>query len=109
MTGGAAQPLRGQVWWVEIPRAGRKPLLVVSNNIRNRALPSVLAVRITTAPKPEIRSVVPLPEGEPLVGSALCDDILVVPKDRLEAPAGGLSAGTMARIDAGLRAALALG
>ncbi|MBI4728258.1 MAG: type II toxin-antitoxin system PemK/MazF family toxin [Acidobacteria bacterium] len=108
MTGTSPQPLRGQVWWVEIPCAGRKPLLVVSNNIRNRALPSVLTIRITTAPKPEIPSIVPFLAGEPLAGSALCDDILLVPKDRLGAPAGCLSAGTMARVDEGLRAALAL-
>lgn len=108
MSGGEPTPLRGQVWWVDIPRVGRKPLLVVSNNNRNRALPSVLVVRITTAPKPEVPSVVCLPAGEAVTGSVLCDDILVVPKNRLEKQAGGVSAGAMKRVGDGLRVALAL-
>lgn len=102
-----AAPLRGQVFRVRFP-SGLKPVVIVSNNLRNRSLSSVLAVRVTSAPKPSIPSIVPLPIGEPVVGSVLCDEIAELPKDLLEKAVGSLSRGAMSAIDEGLRVALAL-
>lgn len=67
----------------------------------------MLAVRITTAPKPVLSSIVSLGKGEAIVGSVLCDDVLVVGKDRLKRQAGALSAPSMRLVDAGLKVALA--
>jgi mRNA interferase MazF len=100
-------PLRGQVFDVQLS-VGRKPLVVVSNNNRNRALPSVIAARITTAPKPSIPSIVEIPKGEPVVGRVVCDDVHVVPSARLLRMRGAFSPSTMRAIENGLREALAL-
>lgn len=102
-------PLRGQVWFVDIPRVGRKPFVIVSNNRRNSRLPTILAVRVTTAPQPDIPSLVRLPGSEAVKGTVVCDDIAVVRKQRLTRAAGALSRAAMALIDGGLRAALDLG
>lgn len=104
------QPLRGQVFEVELPGIGRKLWLVVSNNQRNRALDDVLAVRLTTSRKPAIPTVVELtPADGQFVGRVLCDDIGPLYKDELGPAKGALSATTMRRVDIGLRAALATG
>ena len=100
---------RGQVYWATIDDL-RKPWLVVSNNARNRALASCLAVRVTTSRKPEIDSIVELaPADVPVVGRVLCDDIAVLypDEDRFEYLTS-LSPSSMLRVDVGLRAALAL-
>lgn len=82
--------------------------VVVSNNARNRALPSVLAVRLTTTPKPALPSIVEVPPGEVLTGRATCDDIYEIWHDEVRQDLGALTPATMAAIDDGLRAALSL-
>lgn len=106
-----AGPLqRGRVYEVDLGGGiGRKPCLVVSNNRRNAALPSVLAVRLTTSSKPVLASIVELaPADAPLVGRVLCDDVLEVWPDEVTRDLGALSPATQARVDDGLRAALDL-
>ncbi|MEU9617323.1 type II toxin-antitoxin system PemK/MazF family toxin, partial [Streptomyces sp. NPDC048209] len=86
-----------------------KPFLVVSNNARNQKLDDCLAVRLTTTAKPELASIVKLgPADGGLVGSVLCDDIVVLYREELRESLGALSATTMVKVAAGLRAALAL-
>lgn len=103
-------PSRGQVFWATVDDM-RKPWLVISNNVRNRQLRTCLAVRITTTQKPELDSIVKLgPQDAPLVGSVLCDDIAVMfPEDDQFEYLAALRPQTMLLVDAGLRAALALG
>ncbi|MEU8077208.1 type II toxin-antitoxin system PemK/MazF family toxin [Catellatospora citrea] len=104
-------PVRGEVYFVDLGgELGRKPFAVVSNNRRNRALTTVLAVRITTTNRnTHIETVVPLGQdcGD-LAGWALCDDVEKLWRDELPTPAGALGPYTMAAVNAGLRAALAL-
>ena len=85
-----------------------KLFVVVSNNRRNNALPSVLAVRLTSSAKPDIPSIVPLPQGEVFVGSAVCDDIVELYEDEIKAVRGGLTVNTLRDIEDGLRAALGI-
>jgi mRNA interferase MazF len=101
-------PLRGQVYFVEVPRIGAKPCVVVSNDRRNRAYREVIVARITTAPKPDVPSIVSLPHGEVVAGSVLCDDLSAVPKGALGRQAGGLSQRTMERVNRGLKEALGI-
>lgn len=101
-------PLRGQVFFVDFPRVGRKPIVVVSNNQRNAALMSVLGARITSAPKPPLPTIVELGVDEPVRGRVLCDDVVVIPKSRLGRRAGGLSPRAMFGVDRGLGVALGL-
>lgn len=92
----------------DIGLAEAKRLVVVSNNRRNRALGSVLAVRLTTTPKPDIPSIVPLERDDQMSGVACCDDIVEVFEDEVVQVVGALTTGTMTRIGRGLAAALDL-
>lgn len=83
-------------------------MLVVSNSTRNRILSDVIVARITSAPKPDIPSIVSLPDGEPVVGRILCDDLTTMSKEALSRSAGGLSRQTMQRVDFALKEALGI-
>jgi mRNA interferase MazF len=101
--------LRGQVWEAEVPNLGRKPFLILSNNGRNRALSDVLAVRVTTAPKPDLPTIVELEhQDQPVVGRVLCDDLSGVPKSWFKRYMGPVSRGTLQRVENGVRVALGL-
>jgi mRNA interferase MazF len=99
------RPVRGQVFMVRAGGAATHAV-VVSNDLRNEALPTVLVARITTVPKPAVPTIVELPVGEPVVGRVLCDSIAEVPSEAVGRPAGHLSRKAMRRVDVGLRAAL---
>lgn len=69
--------VRGRVYAARLTNLDEdKYFLVVSNNRRNQALPQVLAVRLTTTPKPALPSIVPLRPPEVFTGSVVCDDIV---------------------------------
>lgn len=93
---------------IDFPGVGDKPIVVVSNNRRNALFPAVVGVRISSAPKPVLATVVPLTSDDPLRGNVLCDDLVVAPKARLKRSAGALSAETMRRVSDGLAVALDL-
>ena len=100
---------RGRVYAAVLPPMEvEKFFVVVSNNRRNRAFEQVLAVRLTTTPKPAIPSVVALPRREPVAGSAVCDDIVELYPDEVTRDLGALSPSTMRLIGAGLMAALGI-
>jgi mRNA-degrading endonuclease toxin of MazEF toxin-antitoxin module len=103
-------PLRGQVFHVDVQRAGPHYWLVVSNNRRNANLSDVLAVQLTTtAPRSPRLSYVQLAQGrDPFEGWVKCDGIGPVPRDQLGLVRGALSPDTMRRVDAGLAFALNL-
>ena len=99
-------PVRGQLFRVDLGH-GAKPWLVVSNNARNRNLETVLAVRVTTTRKhAHVPTVVPLSSGDPLVGSAVVDDLIQLYRDELSAPLGSISPATMQAVSDALRIAL---
>ena len=103
--------MRGQVYMADLSNngSGQKPWLIVSNNHRNKALESVLAVRITTTQKYlELDTVVELPSGEPVMGYVRCDELTEVWLDELGKCQGALSPATMSLVNAGLMAALAI-
>lgn len=85
-----------------------KYFVVVSNNRRNSQLPQALAVRVTTTRKPDIPSIVRLPGTETLTGFVVCDDIVEIWPDEVRRDLGAVSPDTMAAIERGLAAALAL-
>lgn len=101
-------PVRGLVYRADLGY-GLKPFLVVSNNARNQKLQDCLVVRLTTTQKPELASIIKLgPADAPLVGFVCCDDISPLYREEIKEQVGALSTGTMMRVAAGLRAALAL-
>lgn len=86
-----------------------KFFVVVSNNARNRHLDSALVVRFTSSDKPELPSIVEVPEHEVVPGGRIvCDDIYELFDDEVKADVGALSAPTMAAVGEGMKAALGL-
>lgn len=100
--------LRGQVVRADIGLDEPKLFVVVSNNSRNRNLPSVLGVRLTTSAKPPLPSIVEITGREVITGRAVCDDIVELWSDEVIATLGALSVPAMEGINRGLAAALAL-
>lgn len=101
-------PERGHICLVEIQADTPKYVVVVSNNMRNQAYGSFLAVRVTTSDKPEIASCVRLPDGLPIHGTALCDDIFMLRRKNVIKSIGALPLSVMMEIDKGLVHALSL-
>ncbi|UKO89802.1 type II toxin-antitoxin system PemK/MazF family toxin [Rhodococcus erythropolis] len=101
--------LRGQIYWFDIGH-GEKPWVVVSNNVRNRNLNTVLAARVATTPKPGVPTAVPLSAADPLVGSILADDLIQLFDDEIAASrfAGALSPATVVKLNKVLAIALGL-
>lgn len=94
MSGSAAQPSRGDIWFVELPtdppEKGRRPIVVVSPDARNHAprATTVLIVPLSTTP-PRIDTHVELLPGEtglPEPSTVRCEDITTVRKTSLVAP-----------------------
>jgi len=102
--------VRGRIYRARIAGLRHdKYFLVVSNNQRNRNLDSVLAVRFTTTPKPDLPSIIEVPKSETLPGGRIvCDDIYELYDDEVRADMGALSPTTMQAVADGLKAALAL-
>jgi len=102
-------PIRGQVYFVDVPSAGPHYWLVVSNNLRNAAFTNVLTVMLTTtAPRAPRPSYVALDKRDKFEGWVACDGITVLHKQELNTPKGALSPETMRAIDAGLAYALGI-
>jgi mRNA interferase MazF len=101
--------LRGRVYAAKLSSIkNEKYFVVVSNNQRNSQLPQVLAVRLTTSPKPNIPSIVEIGRGEVFLGRAVCDDIVELYEDEITRDLGALSPAAMSAVGSGLKAALAL-
>ena len=106
----AVDPARGQIWWAEVDQGEAKRFVIVSNNLRNRNLRSVLGVRMTTARKPDVASIVAFAPGEvdAAACSAVADDIAYLEKVQLTQRVGALTPRQMRRVDQALLAALDL-
>lgn len=100
--------IRGQVIRADIGLAEPKLFVVVSNNRRNKNLGQVLAVRLTTTPKPPIPSIVPLSHDDGLTGSVVCDDIVEIYEDEVQHVVSALTPASIRAVNEGLRAALDL-
>ena len=101
--------LRGRVYAAKLSNIKtEKYFLVVSNNQRNTHLQQVLAIRLTTSPKPNIPSIVELGISETFIGRAVCDDIVELYEDEIIRDLGALSPKAISAIANGLKAALAL-
>ncbi len=100
---------RGEIYWADLgPPVGRRPVLVLS---RNAVIPVLSAVVIAPISRTirEIASEVRLgPEqGLPEECTALCDNLLTVPKDAFErSPVGALGPERLIELDEALRFAL---
>ena len=87
---------------------GEKYFLVVSNNQRNKALDSVLAVRLTATATPALASIVEMASTDAFSGQVVCDDIVELWPDEIRRDLGAVTHETMRNVGDGLRAALTL-
>lgn len=112
---------RGDVFWAELaPRsgseqAGRRPVVVVSNDGFNRveAWRSVIVVPLSTSPAHRRRgpTAIALPTGTAGLrheSIALCHQVTTLDRGKLAARVGELPPAALERLDEGLRTALAL-
>lgn len=113
-----AEAVRGDIFWVDFNRGrgseqhGRRPALVVQNDVGNRVASTTIVVALTT----RLREPVPPHQvllratatALPRDSMAKCDQILTVSKDRLLNLAGHLEEADLTAVDAALRYSLAL-
>ncbi|MDP7703244.1 type II toxin-antitoxin system PemK/MazF family toxin [Mycobacterium sp. TY815] len=100
---------RGQVFHADIGRRGPHFYVVVSNNARNRALKSVLALMITTTDKSHIPTAVQLTHQDPFTGWVVADNIDTLWDDELPSiSSGALSPPTMAKVNDAIKVAFGL-
>jgi mRNA interferase MazF len=111
-------PRRGDIYWVDFhpargsEQAGRRPALVVQNDVGNRHASTTIVVALTTRlrdPEPPHQVLIPAAEsGLPRDSMAKCDQILTIARDRLLDRAGVLVPRRMAAVDHALLYSLAL-
>lgn len=109
-------PLRGEVYRVDFgapqgsETAGRRPAVVVQNNVGNRHSPTTIVAALgTKTPGRDYPFVVRLDArvlGEPSV--IHCEHLRTVARERLGERLGALGPAELARLDSALRASLAL-
>lgn len=110
-------PRRGQIHWVDFDpirgseQGGRRPAIIVSNNIGNQHSSVVVVVPLTrTKPKRPYPQVVSFPANDPLpeAGAANCGQVRTVSKDRLDGYRASVSRQQLAAVDKALAVALGL-
>lgn len=112
-------PRRGELHWVEFgatrgsEQAGRRPGLVVSNDVGNRFSSIVIVAPVTSRiPRrayPVHVRLQPSPtNGLARESIAMCEQLIAVAKERLDGRLGELPPATMIEIDEALRVSLAL-
>ena len=97
--------LRGQIYLALHPDLNEKKYFVVaSNNKRNKALDSVLCLRLTTTDKEHVPTCVALPANkEGLVGYIVCDDVYLFYKEELDTPVTAITDSTMREVESALK------
>ncbi|KAA8884080.1 type II toxin-antitoxin system PemK/MazF family toxin [Nocardia colli] len=101
-------PSRGQIYSADCGY-GPKPWLIVSNNRRNRQLPRILAVRITTTDKyASLPTMVPLSTDDPLVGHIVTDDLQQLHRDEFTTFLGAVCPATIMAVNTALKLVLAI-
>jgi mRNA interferase MazF len=109
---------RGDLFWVDLnpvrgsEQAGRRPVLVIQNNIGNeRSVTTIIAPVTTRAFSREFPTNVFLPKGTAGLGSnstVLLSQIRTIDKIRLESHIGSLDRRDMTRVDQAIRVSLAV-
>ncbi len=108
---------RGQVYWTDFTpgrgseQTGRRPGLVVQNDVGNRFSPTTIVLSMTTRVSArDYPTQVRLPDelfGKP--STVRCSQVLTVDQSRLIGPPiASLDSATMARVDEALRLSLGL-
>jgi len=103
---------RNEIYWADLgPPAGRRPVVVLTRTAAAEVLRAVTCAPITRTIRGIASEVGVGPEcGLPDSGVINCDNVVTVPKDRLDpAPVGSLGPGQRIDLDRALRFALDIG
>ncbi len=112
-----SQPLRGEIWLVTLDptvgreQAGRRPALIISDDLFNQSHAELVVVLPITSKDKGIRSHVPVspPQGGLSVQSYIkCEDVRSISINRLERKLGKITARTMDEVENRLRIILVL-
>jgi mRNA interferase MazF len=115
--GGVVSPARGEIWEVDLnptvgrEQAGRRPVLIVSDNALNSSPRGLVVVVPVTGTDRGLPTHVPVspPEGGLTRPSVIMtEQVRSVSKDRLGRRYGVVTRGTMGRVDQTLRIVLGL-
>jgi mRNA interferase MazF len=109
-------PRRGEIYWVNFnpargsEQAGKRPAVVVTNDVLNQHSPVVTVAPITSKlPAKRYPHVVRLPARSLLgEGAVLCNQLVTIAKDRLEGNLGALDADQLEELDRAVVVALGL-
>ena len=104
------QPLRGEVWWIEVPEAGRRPALVLTRPAAIPVLNRLLVVPATRTVR-GIPTEVALDERDGMPSSCVLtlDSLTVVNRAALGSRITSLGPERMAEVCAALGVAVACG
>jgi len=104
-------PLRGDVYWVTFAEpVGRRPVLVVQNDVGNRHSASTIVAHVSATPRRVYPFRVALDAGE--LGKPAwvhCETVNTIPSEILAERLATLPPDTMLRVDEALRHSLGLG
>jgi mRNA interferase MazF len=109
---------RGEIYWLQLPvsigseEAGRRPVLIIQNDIGNRLSPTTIVTAITSQPRRrQYPFHVPFTAKESgllLDGTVLCEQVQTIDQSRLGGLAGTLSRERMQEVDLALHRSLGL-
>lgn len=109
---------RGDLFWVNLDpikgseQAGRRPVLVIQNDVGNQWAPTVIVAPLTTKSySREFPANVDLPKdtaGLKSNSTVLCSQIRTIDKSRLEERIGALSMMDIARVNRAIKISLGL-
>jgi mRNA interferase MazF len=115
---GGSYPRRGELYYVELDpvigseQGGRRPALVIQNDIGNQHSPVVIVAAVTSRPavrdRPTDVSIQPGSSGLEVSSRVMLNQIRTVDKRRLRRRVGELTAGEMAQVDQAIRISLGL-
>lgn len=102
---------RGDVYWVTFAEpVGRRPVLVIQNDIGNTNSPNTIVAHVSATPRRDYPFLVAVHEAELGKQSWVhCETINTIPVGLLEEQLGTLAPATMLRVDEALRRSLGLG
>jgi mRNA interferase MazF len=109
---------RGEIYWLQMgggigsEQAGCRPVLIIQNDVGNRAGPTTIVAAITSQPRrrryPFHVPFTAQESGLRLGGTVLCEQIMTVDQGRLAELVGGLGGERMREVDMALHHSLGL-
>lgn len=108
---------RGEIYWLQLvgttgsEQAGQRPVLIIQNDVGNRASPTTIVAAITSQPRRRYPFHVPFTSRESglqVDGTVLCEQLQTVDQERLDKLIGRLSSEKMQEVDLALHHSLGL-